>query len=153
LWDGLRQGVIDLVVTDHSPSPPEMKKLAEGDFRKAWGGIASFSAALPVMWTEASKRGFELTDIAKWMGEGPAKLAGVAGSKGRIAAGMDADFVVFDSENKFVLKEEHLRYRHKVSPYLGKPLRGIVRETYLRGECVFAGGGFPGEPRGKEFQM
>jgi allantoinase len=153
LWDGLRQGVIDLVVTDHSPSPPEMKKLAEGDFRKAWGGIASLPAALPVVWTEALKRGFGLGDIAKWMSEEPAKLAGVAGSKGKIVAGMDADFVVFDSESEFVLKKEHLHYRHKVSPYLGRPFLGIVRETYLRGECVFAGGEFPGEPRGKEFRM
>jgi len=119
LWRALREGVIDFVVTDHSPCPPEMKKLDEGNFRTAWGGIASLSAALPVMWTEASKRGFTLTDIARWMAAGPAKLARFGERKGKIAAGLDADLAVFDPEAEFVLSEEHLHYRHKVSPYLG----------------------------------
>lgn len=153
LWMGLRNGVIDLVATDHSPCPPEMKKLQEGDFRTAWGGIASLSVALPVMWTEALRRGFGLTDIAKWMAEGTAKLAGIGSHKGKIAAGMDADFVVFDAEAEFVVEGKNLHYRHKISPYLGKRVKGIVRETYLRGECVFAGADFPGEPRGKEYRM
>ena len=153
LWQGLKEGVIDLVATDHSPCPPYMKKLDKGNFRTAWGGIASLSAALPVMWTEASKRGFGLTDIAKWMAAGPAKLAGFGDKKGKIAAGMDADFVVFDAESEFVLSEENLHYRHRVSPYIGKRLKGMVRETYLRGECVFGSGDFPAEPRGKECRM
>ena len=76
LWQGLREGVIDLVATDHSPCPPEMKRLSEGNFRTAWGGIAGLSLALPVMWTEASRRGFTLADIVRWMAEGPARLAG-----------------------------------------------------------------------------
>jgi allantoinase len=153
LWAGLREGVIDLVATDHSPCPPEMKKLQEGNFRTAWGGIASLSVALPMMWTEARKRGFGLQDIAKWMAEGPAELAGFGDYKGKIAAGTDADFVVFDPEAEFVVGEENLHYRHKISPYLGKCVKGIVRETYLRGERVFAHGEFPGEPRGKEYRM
>ena len=153
LWEALREGVIDFVATDHSPCPPEMKKLAQGDFRTAWGGIASLSAALPVMWTEASKRGFGLTDIERWMAAGPAKLAGFAKQKGKIAVGFDADFVVFEPEAKFILSEEHLHYRHKISPYLGKRLRGAVRETYVRGQCVFSNGEFPGEPRGKEYRL
>ena len=153
LWEALREGVIDFVVTDHSPCPPEMKKLEQGDFRTAWGGIASLSAALPAMWTEASKRGFELVDIAHWMSAGPAKLTGFGEQKGKIAVGLDADFVVFDPEAEFVLSEEHLHYRHRVSPYLGRKLKGIVRETYVRGQCVFASGEFPGEPRGKEYRL
>jgi allantoinase len=153
LWEALREGVIDFVVTDHSPCPPEMKKLAEGDFRAAWGGIASLSAALSVMWTETSKRGFGLTDIARWMAAGPAKLAGFAEQKGKIAVGLDADFVVFDPEAEFILSEKHLHYRHKVSPYLGRRWKGIVRETYVRGQCVFANGEFPGEPRGREYRL
>ena len=88
LWQGLRDGVIDLVATDHSPCPPSMKQLEGGNFKTAWGGIASLSMALPVMWTEASARGFTLRDIARWMAEGPARLAGCDASKGRIAAGM-----------------------------------------------------------------
>ena len=150
LWQGLRDETIDLVATDHSPCPPEMKRLAEGNFRNAWGGIASLSVALPVMHTEASKRGFALTDIARWMAEGPAKLAGCEMRKGRIAAGYDADVVVFDPESEFVVSEDRLHYRHTVSPYLGQKLRGVVKATYLRGRPVFKDGEFLGEPSGRE---
>jgi len=152
LWQGLQEGVIDLVATDHSPCPPEMKRLSERDFRTAWGGIASLSLALPVMWTEASARGFALADIARWMAESPARLAGCESLKGRIAKGFDADFVAFDPEAEFVATEERLHYRHRVSPYLGETLRGVVKATYLRGNCVFADGDFPGEPSGRELQ-
>jgi allantoinase len=150
LWQGLRDGTIDLVATDHSPCPPEMKRLSEGNFRNAWGGIAGLSVALSVMHTEASKRGFALTDIARWMAEGPAKLAGSEMRKGRVAAGYDADFVVFDTESEFVVSEDRLHYRHTVSPYLGQKLRGVVKATYLRGRLVFKDGEFPGEPCGRE---
>src|ERR1700674_321103 len=150
LWQGLREGGIDLVATDHSPCLPEMKRLGERNFRTAWGGISSLSLALPVMWTEASGRGFTLADIARWMSEGPARLAGCETSKGRIAKGFDADFVVFDPEAEFIATEEHLYYRHRVSPYLGEKLRGAVKATYLRGSCVFGDGKFPGDPCGRE---
>ena len=150
LWQGLRDGTIDFVATDHSPCPPEMKRLAEGNFRSAWGGIASLSVALPVMHTEAIKRGFALTDIARWMAEGPAKLASCEMRKGRIAEGYDADLVVFDPESEFVVSADRLHYHHPVSPYLGEKLRGVVRATYLRGRLVFKDGEFPGEPAGRE---
>jgi allantoinase len=150
LWDALRDGTIDLVVTDHSPCPPAMKRLSEGNFRTAWGGIASLSVALPLMWTEASRRGFSLVDLARWMAVAPAQLAGCASRKGRIAAGYDADFVVFDSEREFSVTEDKLHYRHAVSPYLGEKLRGVVKATYLRGNPVFSGGTFPGKPSGRE---
>src|SRR5205807_1077699 len=152
LWRGLQDGVIDLVATDHSPCLPEMKRLDERNFRTAWGGISSLSLALPVMWTEASDRGFTLVDIARWMAEGPARLAGCATHKGRIAKDFDADFVVFEPEAGFIATEDHLRYRHRVSPYLGEKLRGVVKATYLRGNCVFADGIFPGEPGGRELR-
>ena len=153
LWNALREGVIDLVATDHSPCPPEMKRLSERSFRTAWGGIASLSLALPVMWTEARSRGFTLADIARWMAEGPARLAGCASHKGRVAKGFDADFVVFDPEAEFVASEENLFHRHRVSPYLGEKLRGVVKATYLRGDCVFSDGEFPGDPKGREFRQ
>jgi allantoinase len=127
-----------------------MKRLAEGNFHTAWGGIASLSVALPLMWTEASKRGFTLLDLARWMAAAPARLAGCETRKGRIAAGYDADFVVFDSDSEFVVTEDRLHYRHPVSPYLGETLRGAVQATYLRGNCVFADGESPGEPHGRE---
>ena len=150
LWQGLRDGTIDLVATDHSPCPSEMKRLAEGNFRTAWGGIASLSIALPLMYTEASKRGFSLTDIARWMSEAPANLAGCHSRKGRLAAEYDADFVILDTENEFVVSENRLHYRHPVSPYLGEKLRGVVKATYLRGRKVFSDGQFPGDPTGVE---
>lgn len=150
LWQGLRDGTIDLVATDHSPCPSEMKRLAEGNFRTAWGGIASLSIALPLMYTEASNRGFSLTDIARWMSEAPANLAGCHSRKGRLAAEYDADFVILDTENEFVVSENRLHYRHPVSPYLGEKLRGVVKATYLRGRKVFSDGQFPGDPTGVE---
>ena len=152
LWQGLRDGVIDMVVTDHSPCPPGMKKLDEGNFRTAWGGISSLSVALSLMWTEASNRGFTLLDIARWMVAAPARLVGCEMPKGRIAAGFDADFVVFDPEREFVVTEERLHYRHPLSPYMGEKLRGVVKATYLRGKPVFLEGEFPGKPAGREFR-
>ena len=151
LWQGLKDGTIDMVVTDHSPCPPAMKRLVEGSFQTAWGGIASLSVALPLMWTEASRRGFTLVDLVHWMAEGPSRLAGCETRKGRIASGYDADFVVFDADREFVVTEDKLYYRHLVSPYLGETLRGVVKATYLRGDCVFAEGAFPGEPVGREY--
>jgi allantoinase len=150
LWQGLRDGTIDLVATDHSPCPPEMKRLAEGNFRPAWGGIASLSVALPLMYTEATQHGFSLIDIARWMSEAPAKLVGCHTRKGRLAAGFDADFVIFDPEGEFLVSEDRLHYRHPVSPYLGEKLRGIVKATYLRGTLVFNHGEFSGKPIGME---
>jgi allantoinase len=151
LWRGLREGIIDLVATDHSPCPPAMKRLEEGDFSTAWGGISSLSVALSVMWTEASRRGFSLTDIVRWMAEGPARLAGCGARKGRLAAGCDADLIVFDADETFTVTTDRLHFRHPLSPYLGETLRGVVKATYLRGRPVFAKGEFLGEPEGKEY--
>ena len=150
LWQGLRDGVIDLIATDHSPCPPEMKRLDEGNFRTAWGGISSLSVALPLVWTEAQRRGFTLLDIARWMAERPAQLAGLSARKGRLAAGYDADMVIFEPQAEFVVTEEVLHYRHRVSPYLNEKLRGTVKATYLRGQLVFEDGKFPGENFGRE---
>jgi allantoinase len=150
LWQGLKDGVIDLVVTDHSPCPPAMKRLDDGSFKTAWGGIASLSLALPLMWTEASQRGFTLTDLTRWMAEAPARLAGCSARKGRIAEGFDADFVIFEPEAEFVVTEDRLYYRYPVSPYLGKRLRGVVKATYLRGQLVFSKGTFCEKAGGRE---
>ena len=150
LWRGLKDGIIDLVATDHSPCPPAMKRLEERNFSTAWGGIASLSLALPVMWTEASRRGFSLTDISRWMAEEPARLARCNSRKGRIAEGCDADLVIFEPETEFVVTEDRLHYRYPLSPYLGKRLRGVVKATYLRGQPVFSSGEFCGGARGRE---
>jgi allantoinase len=147
LWRGLRDGVIDLIATDHSPCPPSMK---QGDFRQAWGGIASLSVAISVVWTEMVKRGLPLEDLARWMSAGPAKLAGLNERKGAIAAGWDADLVVFDPEEEFLLTAEDLHYRHLVSPYLGEKLRGKVKATFVRGMAAYQDGSFPDTAAGRE---
>src|SRR6266851_4505375 len=152
LWQGLREGVIDLVATDHSPCPPEMKRLSERNFRTAWGGISSLSLALPVMWTEARGRGFTLADIARWMAEGPARLAGCESRKGRIAKDLVCRLLLEKKKTEFTATEDRLSYRHRVSPYLGERLRGVIKATYLRGNCVFADGEYLGEPGGRELR-
>lgn len=133
LWRGLEDGTLDLVVSDHSPSTPAMKKLDSGDFGAAWGGISSLQLALPVVWTQARRRGFSLSDVAAWMAERPARLAGLP-HKGRIAPGYDADFCVFAPDEGFTVDPALLHHRHPVTPYAGQPLRGVVRGTILRGE-------------------
>jgi len=152
LWQGLHDGTIDFVVTDHSPCPLEMKRLAAGNFRNPWGGISSLSIALPLMYTEACSRGLSLTEVVRWMAEAPARLAGCDKHKGRIAAGYDADFVAFDTESEFEVNRDRLYYRHPISPYLEETLRGQVKATYLRGSLVFENGEFPGPPMGREFR-
>jgi allantoinase len=140
LWQGLRDGVIDLIATDHSPCPPSMK---QGDFRQAWGGIASLSVAISVIWTEMRERGLPLDHLARWMSAQPAKLAGLTERKGSIAAGCDADLVVFDPDAVFTLSAADLQYRHLVSPYLGEKLHGKVQATFVRGVAVYQEGRFP----------
>jgi len=149
LWSALRSGLIDLVASDHSPCPPAMKCGESGDFLRAWGGIASLQLSLPLLWTMASARGFSLDKIAQWMCAGPARLAGLAGRKGAIAAGCDADFVVFDAEAKWRVDAEKLFHRHKVTPYAGRELRGAVRATWLRGKKIYDGETFLAGPCGE----
>lgn len=149
LWDALREGLIDLVATDHSPSPPERKKVETGDFRGAWGGIASLQIALPAVWTEARKRGFRPVDLAEWMGAAPARLAGLEGRKGAIAPGCDADLVVWDPEARFTVEPDRLHHRHKLTPYAGRTLFGVVRRTLLSGETIYDEGDFPVAPSGR----
>jgi len=150
LWSALKDGTIDLVATDHSPCPPAMKRFAEGNFQTAWGGITGLSVSLPVMYTEARARGFSLTDIARWMAEAPAKLVGCQLQKGKIAAGYDADLVVFDEASDFAVTRERLHHRHSYSPYLDEKLKGQVKATYVRGRVVFADNTFHGNPEGRE---
>jgi allantoinase len=140
LWRGLADGVIDMVVSDHSPSPPELKHLDTGDFGTAWGGIASLQVGLPVVWTEARWRGHGLAEVVEWMAHAPAALVGL-GRKGRIRAGADADLVVFAPDAPYTVGELH--HRHAVTPYAGRELQGVVRQTWLRGAPV------DGMPRGR----
>ena len=149
LWQGLRDRTIDLVATDHSPCPPEMKRAEDGRFNVAWGGIASLSTALSVVWTEAWARGFALRDVARWMSEAPAQLAGLR-TAGAIAPGRDANLLLFAPEATRTVRADRLYYRHAISPYMGETLHGVVMETVLRGQTVYRDGGWFSEPRGRE---
>ena len=150
LWKALREEDIDLVATDHSPCPPELKRLEEGRFDQAWGGIASLSVALPVMWTGMRARDIGLSDLVRVMAEKPAELARLSSRKGKIASGHDADLVIFDPEAETVVSREGLHTRHRISPYVGERLRGKVFATYLRGRAVFREGTFVDVPFGAE---
>lgn len=149
LWAALAEGVIDFVVSDHSPCTPELKKLERGDFMAAWGGIASLQLALPALYTEAKRRGIGLERVAQWLSHGPAAFAGIADRKGGIAPGLDADLVVWDPDAAFRVEEHALRFRNKVSPYLGRELSGRVLATWVRGRKVFDGEGFAAGAAGR----
>ncbi|MET7420792.1 allantoinase AllB [Dactylosporangium sp. NPDC005555] len=135
LWAGLADGTISIVVSDHSPSTPDLKRRESGDFAAAWGGIASLQLGLSAVWTEAQDRGFTLADVVRWMAQGPADLVGLS-RKGRIAPGADADLVAFAPDEPFVVDATALHHRHPVTPYAGTVLRGVVHGTWLRGERV-----------------
>jgi allantoinase len=133
LWAGLAGGLIDVVVSDHSPCPPALKRRDSGDFGAAWGGIASLQLGLSAVWTQARARGHGLPDVVRWMASGPAALAGLPG-KGVLAPGYDADLVAFDDTASFTVDPARLRHRHRVTPYAGRTLTGVVRRTWLRGQ-------------------
>lgn len=135
LWQRLAAGTIGLVVSDHSPCPPELKHHESGDFGAAWGGISGLQLGLSAVWTQAWPRGYGLSDIARWMASGPADLVGLA-AKGSIEPGKDADLVAFDPDTEFVVDPAWLRHRHPVTAYAGRTLRGVVQGTWLRGEQI-----------------
>src|SRR5213595_3620223 len=134
--------------SDHSPAPPVLKCLDTGDFVRAWGGVASLELGLAATWTGARARGRNVGDLARWCAERPADLAGLA-RKGRIAPGCDADVIVFDPEARFKVEPERLHQRHPVTPYAGMSLQGVVRQTFVRGTCVYEEGEFPGRAIGR----
>jgi allantoinase len=135
LWEGLRDGVIDCIVSDHSPSTPELKRFDIGDFGVAWGGIASLQLGLRAVWSQARVHGFSLVDVAEWMSTSTARLAGLT-RKGKIALGYDADFCLFAPDEAEVVSARRLEHRHPVTPYDGMALAGVVRGSWLRGERI-----------------
>jgi len=132
LWAALADGTVDIVVTDHSPSTPALKHLADGDLGLAWGGISSLQFGFAAVLTAAHRRGVPLADVLRWMSSGPAELAGLAG-KGRIAVGSDADLVALADRETFTVTADRIKHKHSVTPYLGTELRGVVRTRWLRG--------------------
>lgn len=152
LWSALKDQTIDMIVSDHSPCPSEMKLRDSGDFLAAWGGISSLQLRLPIVWTEARRRGFSLRDVATWLCAAPAALVGLQHRKGALASGCDADVVIWNPDRQFRVEGEKLQHRHKLTPYEGRLLEGVVERTFLRGRQIYVDGE-PGErPQGTLIQ-
>lgn len=148
LWEALVDGTLDFIVTDHSPAPPDLKELDTGNFKEAWGGISSLQFSLPVVWTLAQKRNIPLEQVSKWMSTNIADFLGWK-NKGRIAEGADADFVIWSPQKKINVSRNLIRFRHKVTPYEGEHLSGLIEETWVGGVPVYDRGAFIAEPPGK----
>ncbi len=149
LWKAVKEGVIDFIVSDHSPCDPDLKYLEEGSFEKAWGGIPGLQLGLSAVWTEARNRGFTIEDISRLMSTNTASFIGLGNRKGKIEKGYDADLIIFDPEKSFTVKEENLFHRHKVTPYEGCKMYGEVKTSYLRGRKIFENGEIVGSPEGR----
>ncbi len=137
LWQGLAQGLIDFIVSDHSPCTPQLKHIDSGDIEKAWGGISALQFGLPLIWSEARGRGFDLADIARLMSTATADFVGLGHKKGRIAPGYHADLLVFDPEAEYEIDPAMIKHRHKITPYAGKKVTGEIQKTYLRGRLIY----------------
>jgi allantoinase len=148
LWRGIASGTIDMIVSDHSPCPGDMKLRESGDFINAWGGIASLQLRLPVVWTETRARGFSLLDLTKWLCVNPATQVSLQSQKGSIAVGSDADFVIWNPDQRFTVDANALHHRHKITPYDGETLTGVVQKTFLRGRKIYDGGHIADAPLG-----
>jgi allantoinase len=149
LWRGIEEGLLIAIVSDHSPCTPEMKRMNDGDIHRAWGGIASLQFGFSIVLTEAKRRGIAFERIVELMTTGPATLAGLQHRKGKLAAGYDADITVIDPGERFVVRTEDVEHRHKVTPYAGETLAGVVKATYVRGHKVWQDGTHVGNAVGE----
>ena len=148
LWQGLADGTIEFIVSDHSPCTPQLKHIDSGDIENAWGGISSLQFGLSIIWTEAQTRGYNLAQVIDWMSTRPAEFAGLKGRKGKIAIGYDADLIVFDENARYTITADMIKYRHKITPYEGREVQGTIIDTYLRGALVLDKGELVGTPQG-----
>ncbi|HEY0406027.1 MAG TPA: allantoinase AllB, partial [Pyrinomonadaceae bacterium] len=150
LWEALDEGLIEMIVSDHSPCPPSLKLKESGDFLQAWGGISSLQFRLPIVWTLARARRFSIERLVEWLCLAPARLVGLERRKGQLAAGFDADVLIWKPDETFTVAPANIYHRHKLTPYAGAALSGAVEQTFLRGELIYEGGRFPVErPSGK----
>ncbi len=149
LWNALKDQTIDLIVSDHSPCPPDLKLRDSGDFLQAWGGISSLQLRLPIIWTEGNSRGHSISDVTGWLCSAPAKLVGMENRKGSLAIGCDADLVIWNPAKQFRVEARALHHRHQLTPYEGLTLNGVVEKTFLRGRKIYDMGEFVGGPSGR----
>ncbi|MBC7472830.1 MAG: allantoinase AllB, partial [Candidatus Sericytochromatia bacterium] len=149
LWNGIKTGIIDFIVSDHSPCTANLKLMETGDIEKAWGGISGLQFSLSLIWTEAKKRNISIEELSKLMSLKTAEFIGLKDSKGKIAKGYDADFVIWNPEKTFIIDESIIHHKNKITPYLDKKLYGVVESTYLRGNKIYENGCFIDQPKGE----
>jgi allantoinase len=147
LWEAVADGTIDFIVSDHSPAPADIKELETGNLKEAWGGIASLQFTLPVICTLALQRKNPVEQVSRWMSTAVADFLGLPG-KGRIHAGNDADLVVWSPSKRMKVSPALIKFRHKVTPYEGEMLNGVIEETWVAGKKVYDRGGFVTAPEG-----
>ncbi|RVE43443.1 hypothetical protein evm_011894 [Chilo suppressalis] len=145
LWQYLLEDKLDMVVSDHSPCTPDLK--CKNNL-EAWGGISSVQFGLSLFWTNISARGLDLKTISKYLSSAPAHLCGLQDKKGALKPGCDADLVFFDPDDTFTVTTNIIRHKNKLTPYLDKELRGVVKKTYLRGQLIYDNGQVLDEPKG-----
>ena len=137
IWQAIKDGIIDFIVTDHSPATPDLKQLESGNYKEAWGGISSLQHSLPLIWTTAQKKGFSIAEISNLMSLNVLKFLNFQNRKGKLAKGFDADITVWSPEEKFTVQSKKLEYKNKISPYIGMELKGVVKQTYVNGNLVY----------------
>lgn len=136
LWQGLKNGIIDFVATDHSPSTLDLKEIESGNLVKAWGGISSLQLLLPALWSAAKNEGCTIQDIARWTSTNPASLLGL-NTIGEIKKGMKANIVIWDPEQEYFVDVNELHHKNPCTPYHGFKLCGVVKTTYLNGIDIY----------------
>jgi len=150
LWEAVKMGVIDMLVSDHSPCTPDLKRPGQSDFMAAWGGISSLQFGFSLAWNQAEERELSLPFLHRLMGRAPAKLAGLQGRKGELEEGFDADLVIFAPDETQLVEVGDIQHKNKLTPYLGRELRGVVYSTVVGGNEVYSRTeGFKGRPRGQ----
>jgi len=155
LWEGLENGVIDFIVSDHSPCTPALKRLEDHNLWEAWGGISSLQFGLSLIWTAIQKRGYTIKHLVNWMCERPAQLVNLAHLKGKIKKGYQADFVIWNPEKTHTIDKKDILHKNKLSAYEKHIVSGVVEQTILRGEIIFDKNinNFNKQPKGQALEV
>merc|ERR1712222_109314 len=114
-------GVIDMLVSDHSPCTPDLKRPGHSDFMAAWGGISSLQFGFSLAWSQAEERELSLPFLHRLMGKAPARLAGLQERKGQLAEGFDADLVIFAPDETQLVVVRGSEVYSRTEGFKGRP--------------------------------
>ena len=151
LWQGLSDGIIDFIVSDHSPCTPALKRLEEQNLWEAWGGISSLQFGLSLIWNYLKLNKYAINDLVKWMCENPAKLVGLSHKKGQIKKGFQADFVIWNPDSSYIIDKKDILHKNKLSAYEQHTVFGVIEQTLLAGNVIYDKNNknFTNKPKGK----